>query len=127
MTTEITTLEQSKRLLEAGLNPNTADLYYTIFDGNSIPHLTIPPITEKDWKNLYPQVYTPCWSVAGLMRALPVSSALGNGEENGKKYWICKYIGEGSSCGTRDGLGDTQIEACINLITRLLEEGIIEK
>lgn len=127
MTTEITTLEQSKRLLEAGLNSNTADLYYTIFDGNSIPHLTIPPITEKDWENLYPQVYTPCWSVAGLMEALPVSSALGNGEESGKKYWICKYIGEGSSDETRNGLGDTQIEACINLITLLLEEGIIEK
>lgn len=127
MTKKVTTLEQSKRLLDAGLNPNTADLYYTIFDGNCVPHLVLTEMTDRHWKDLCPRVYTPCWSVGALMDVLPISSALGNGEESGKKYWICKYIGEGNSSKTRDGLGNTQIEACINLITLLLEEGIIEK
>lgn len=62
-----TDLEQSKRLYELGLDPNTADMYYTIFDNNSIPHLTIPPMKEEDWKKLCPQVYTPCWSTGALL------------------------------------------------------------
>ena len=66
MTKKVTTLEQSKRLLDAGLNPNTADLYYTIFDGNCVPHLVLTEMTDRHWKDLCPRVYTPCWSVGAL-------------------------------------------------------------
>ena len=62
-----TTLEQGKQLYELGLDPNTANMFYTIFDGNSIAYLTLREMTPEDWARLCPQVYTPCWSTGALL------------------------------------------------------------
>lgn len=66
-----TTLEQSKRLLELGLDPETADMNYPMFYHRAIDgggkHLSDIPeafkaIGEED---------VPCWSLDALLEAMP--------------------------------------------------------
>lgn len=55
-----TSIEESKHLLELGLNPETADMEYTHETSN------LPTI----WKSLSIDCI-PCWSVAALLKVLP--------------------------------------------------------
>ena len=62
-----TTIEQSKKLLELGLNPETADMHFIklIRDTDTvyIPELLYDePLSEIDY---------PCWSLAALLDILP--------------------------------------------------------
>ncbi len=62
-----TTIEQSKKLLELGLKPDTADMYWMDWkrDTNSI---TIPNI-----KGVIDEKDLPCWSAGALMDLLPTT------------------------------------------------------
>lgn len=62
-----TTIEQSKKLLELGLKPDTADMYWMDWkrDTNSI---TIPNI-----KGVIDEKDLPCWSVGALFELLPIA------------------------------------------------------
>lgn len=63
-----TTLEQSKKLLELGLDPKTADMYYAHFIrmGSDTYDETEPLIGEFD----YPYEF-PCWSLGVLIDLMP--------------------------------------------------------
>ena len=65
-----TSIEQSQRLLELGLKPETADMYYTEGSedgaGNIEYHLNIR--TKRD-NRLFPD-YIPAWSLHRLMEIL---------------------------------------------------------
>lgn len=72
-----TTLEESKLLVEAGLDPNTADMYYEALNGecdeNSIAYtfgetLENYSVLKRDFpdaKNM------PCWSLGALKKVVP--------------------------------------------------------
>lgn len=64
-----TTIEQSKRLVDFGLDPNKADMCWGIDDRtmmyNHIPYL-------YPWRDYTAkQFYLPCWSVGSLIELLP--------------------------------------------------------
>jgi hypothetical protein len=56
-----TTVEESKALLELGLNPMTADMFYTSLDGFRKPWVWVskPGMHPSD---------VPCWSTGALMK-----------------------------------------------------------
>lgn len=57
-----TTVEQSKKLLELGLNPETADCHYPEIGINNYGNFVVP--TEPHYKSL------PAWSLHRLMEIL---------------------------------------------------------
>ena len=77
-----TTIEQSKALVEAGLNPDTADMYYSAY----ITYANGKPIKEKPEYGLqawpykdrssmivgFTKVdYVPCWTLGKLIDSMP--------------------------------------------------------
>ena len=65
-----TTLEEAKQLVEAGLNPDTADMYWAPDAGTVVP---TPYITKTDNETLIPAYKgaVPCWSLGALIQLLP--------------------------------------------------------
>lgn len=67
---DYTTPEQSKRLLELGLQPNSANLYYSKFEGDLLwerPKLCYDKRYCDIVPDGYEDFYLPCWSVGRLM------------------------------------------------------------
>ena len=73
-----TTLEQSKKLVEAGLNPNTADMYYYI-DELSLIYDDASYSDIVDLFNLdgMDDNLTPCWSLGALIGLMPDTISIG--------------------------------------------------
>ena len=67
-----TTIEQSKRLTEAGLNPMTADMHYHTEEVliNKLPEkgIKVYPAVNKHNKAEY---HYPCWSSGALIKLMP--------------------------------------------------------
>ena len=66
-----TTIEQSKKLLELGLNPDTADMYYTNQDEK--PMFGYNATTAEIHKK-YKFLYMSCWSTGALIELLPIGT-----------------------------------------------------
>ena len=66
-----TTLEQGKKLVELGLNPNTADLFY-FYDDALEEYDGVPSIIEEtnEHFDLFPDD-VPCWSGVALINLMP--------------------------------------------------------
>ena len=71
-----TSLEQAKKLIDAGLNPDTADLHYSN-EGVENYDMTIRMETYKDAKVRYANIefdlffaYSPAWSIGTLWNIL---------------------------------------------------------
>lgn len=59
-----TNIEQSKKLVELGIDPITADMYYTSLDNHNIPWIwSSKPLLEVN--------DIPCWSTGALINLLP--------------------------------------------------------
>ena len=74
----MTTLEQSKRLLECGLDPNTANLVYFIHHNNEYDPDNCFDTIERDFRDNWDPIWDtwdddniPCWSMSALMDMLP--------------------------------------------------------
>ena len=70
-----TSIEQSKKLLELGLKPETADMYYFL-DPTPVGNIYSPVVIfiEKHLKSRMPEYNKgdiPCWSVGALIKVLP--------------------------------------------------------
>ena len=65
-----TTIEQSKRLLELGLNANTADMSWTLAPISSeYPHASLIPYSKTMYRLTYNIL--PAWSLHRLIAMLP--------------------------------------------------------
>ena len=69
-----TTIEQSNKLVELGLNPDTADMkwYYwkDEIDAPKVPTLGSDKAALESYKNTQ-AVYLPCWSLGALLEVMP--------------------------------------------------------
>lgn len=83
-----TTIEQSKKLLELGLNPNTADMVYWM--GEYITH------SYSECQHKEEQI--PIWSVGALLELMPLS-IVGWDNETYARYFIgnCAEYATGTS------------------------------
>ena len=126
-----TTIEQSKKLLELGLNPETADMYYFLdpTPAGNIYSLSLITI-EKHLKSRMPEYDKgdiPCWSLEALITIMPdkinqfilvMTKCMGD--------IIFAYINEHDQyIAFQDGNGS--IEAAFNMVVWLLENNYIEK
>ena len=131
MTQHYTTIEQSKHLLELGLDAKSADMcywmqYHRAIDGGG-QHLEDTPSIGKGNKGSIP-----CWSVGSLLEVIPkrikvegelTSTWQLKKEANGYAiYYESISLDWYSNC-----IGETLIEAAYNMIVWLLENEYIKK
>ena len=83
-----TSIEQSKKLLELGVDVNTADMYYEevcnsskAIIGNYILHNQC--MEDKDYKKLSNPVLSPAWSISALLGLMPKLYEFENDPDDG--------------------------------------------
>ena len=110
-----TTIEQSKHLLELGLDPKTADMYYL-------------PQVMNEGETLWPidkgydldDADQPAWSLSALLEVMPKPDLYRETAD----LWVCvAYFKEG----TIRGFGETAIDAACDNITKMFERGYLKK
>ena len=137
-----TSIEQSKKLLKLGLNPESADMWYSYY-GNSKYNPTIA-YKGQQWflcqirNSLHDDI--PCWSLGALLEVMPeqiiysdfkpfpLGLFKGNKEEHSKygHYWI-QYFATDSGGAHIQTNGHSPIEAAYSMVVWLLENNYIKK
>lgn len=114
-----TSIEESKRLLELGIDPKSADMYYQ-YAPNSEKLYIIPQIGSPSIVRLYGKECIPAWSLDGLLKLLPndIAVSFQNGNDEGTLYWVDTFLATTFS--------DTYIGAMVEMIELLVEEGYIK-
>lgn len=131
-----TTIEQSKHLLELGLDTNTADMLWEQHNKEE-PYVTIKPWTTKG-KNIGAHIL-PCWSLTALLELMPPylfewerGIDLNIYRNLNGKGWHVSYMPNNINDMKTDKFrqitnGDTPIEAAYNMMCWLLKEKYLKK
>lgn len=131
-----TSIEQSKHLIELGLNPSTADMKWRNEKVDNLIHYTVPfPLEEFELCDLEKDV--PCWSLEALLDAMPKEITdeydskgwLGMCAINVPTWgWIIYYSNDDvDSLALHEEQADTLLEAVYNMVVWLVENGYIKK
>lgn len=114
-----TSIEQSKKLIELGIDINTADMYYDVnsYGIQSKPDVAIGKVWSKD---------IPAWSLAALIELLPNKIVVNN-----EKYFLhftknkVEFIGIVTWDGQKSisAEADNLLDACYNIIVKLKNDG----
>ena len=137
-----TSIEQSKKLIELGIDINTADIYYEEvcnlvkpIVGNYILHNQC--MEDKDYKKLSNPVLSPAWSLSALLDILPTYlfefdrgidlNVYPNLNSGG---WHCSYMPNCIENMKTDKFKlitseDTLVDACYEMIVKLYELKIL--
>jgi len=124
MTKICTSIEQSKKLLELGLNPNSADMYYSWIGTTYLLHAEsyneiIAWRKEYAKKHNNPSFCTsiiPCWSLAGLLGMIPLYTLE---QTTDGKVIVVSEIGQYSKCSEAR---DNPIDAAFEIVCWLIEQ-----
>jgi len=130
-----TSIEQSKKLMELGLDVNTADMIYQpTMDIDSMSNVgfdKIPlcfPFNRVKECNIQ---YLPAWSLSALLRIIPKHIKDFNvlRIDIGEKDFAIWYdeIGYGVNTELPNITTECPIDACFEMVCWLLENGYIEK
>ena len=119
-----TSIEQSKRLLELGLSPETADMVYIMFDGkplNGDAELnTVFESKDNKWYwidfidgswNVCEEDVV-CWSLAALLSVMPSASLVSSDDHHYRLYCMERFT----------EWYDNAIDACVDMIEKLHEQ-----
>ena len=131
-----TDVEQSKRLMEAGLDPNTADMYWATETGRNTggkywaPKLGLSPSIQSNLFSFRNGYELPCWSFAALFALLPVIdydepqlkhlNAVGRCEAG--EYRICY---NDQTAHPFIAYGVTMIDAAVDIVEQMVKAGWI--
>lgn len=137
MEANYTTIDQSKKLLDLGLNKKTADMFYCygyntyskVWDYDDEP--TVIGETTFDVGDV------PCWSLGALVKAMPSYIVINESEYNnsgifhweltrGYDNYLVRYENQDGNWDLKITAGDTLIEAVINMVIWLLENEYIK-
>ena len=117
-----TTIEQAEHLVELGLDPETADMFYFLdpTPAGNIYHLAMQRI-DIGVRNLpkYNDGDLPCWSIGALLELMPESYQLTRGKDNKYQFMLFHIL-------IHDWF-NTPLEAVYNMVCYLLENGYIKK
>lgn len=116
-----TDLEQSKKLAEI-LPVESADMCYKAYGERQVA------LCPYQFASL---IGTPCWSLAALLNALPISIdngryclALINSCPDGGIEWLCCYEDDNGNI-LKECYADNQVDACVEMILKLHEEKLL--
>ena len=111
-----TNIEQSKHLLELGLNPNTGDMNWWGNEEFGVEY-TLELLPYK--KRSVSHHCLPAWSLSALLEVMPKSDLYRETAD----LWVCvTFFKEGSI----RGFGETAIEAACDVITKMFERGYLK-
>lgn len=118
-----TTIEQGEKLLELGLNPDTADMYY-FCDPTLAGNIMYPTliVVEKHLHSRLPEYNKgdiPCWSLGALLEVMPII--------DDHTYHLSGTLNKGAICEHPCTCvmfqEESPIEAAYNMVCWLLESG----
>ena len=138
-----TTLEESKKLLEAGLSPDTADMWYAernpkkiegwnlIQNGDAYYYLSLEKPSENNW-SIDTINDIPCWSLGDLISLLPEVIHIHNGGNyflamNNKSIQYYSKEDHKHEIYFESVITQVLIESVVNLVIYFLEQGYIKK
>ena len=111
-----TTISQSRKLIELGLDETTADMYYPYLGAGQYgdtPRVGFP-IEHSGRKDI------PAWSLAALLEVMPKPDLYRETAD----LWVCAtFFKEGSI----RGFGETAIDAACDVITKMFDRGYKEE
>ena len=125
MTKNCTSIEQSQKLIELGIDTSSADMCYDLGRGEEKAHLECDNFIAYFTNDEYPEMadrYIPAWSLSALLELMPkeleddLDLCYGTFDGNGEyqALWAC-------SCMNRVSFGDTLIDAVFKVVCWLLE------
>ena len=111
-----TSIEQSKKLIELGIDVNTADMYYDVnnYGIQSKPEVTVGKVWSKD---------IPCWSLAALLELLDYPQLSKDKLGSGRVGWMVSVYPD--NCRYDSCWHDNPVDACYEMIIRLNEQNIL--
>ena len=118
-----TTIKQSKKLVELGLNPDTADMFYSKRPTIKSEYSVFPDFKPEGRLEVFTKVDLPCWSLGALLELMPIiddNSYSLSGTLN--KGALCKH-----PCTSVMFQEESPLEAVYNMICWLLERNYIKK
>lgn len=130
-----TTIDQSRKLVELGLDPDTADMCWTNHCyGRIRSSMRSANMTIDEYKKLLERFadsnssdsYYPCWSLDALLEVMPVEFTLSREVIKGEVKHRLSYLFEDEPCETGFFEGDTYVDACVNGLMWLLKNGYIK-
>ena len=104
-----TSIKQSKKLLELGLDAYTADMAYSQDIDTCIP------MPVQNCAGAFP---VPCWSVGALLELMPIYEIINDSD-------TIEIDCKGFALETEDG--ETLLDLVVNMVIWLLENGYIKK
>lgn len=138
-----TDIKQSKKLVELGIDVNTADMWYP-------PSLIKYGVVNEWWENptiikdiehsiLKKEYYVPCWSLSALLELMPKSICIKQSEHSGYFYFLewqfandnsLRYVGHDGKClidiySDHDVKWKDSIDTAFEMICWLKENGKI--
>jgi len=119
-----TNIEQSKKLIELGIDVNTADMIHNILGESYVRHGT--PIDKY---------HTPAWSLSALLELIPPYLGefkdgidFGFSKSMNKKWYSAHYIqlnDNGLATFNKTVTGDTAVDAAFKMVVWLKENNYI--
>ncbi|MDY6302408.1 MAG: hypothetical protein SPL96_11025 [Bacteroidales bacterium] len=114
-----TTISQSRKLIELGLNPATADMKYVYF-GETDYGLEIANEFDDRINKFFNAITVPAWSLSALLEVMPKPDLYRELAD----LWVCATLfKEGSIM----GFGETAIDAAYDAITKMFDRGYLKK
>ena len=142
-TKHYTSIEMSKKLIELGLNPDSADMFYNEEPDEYYPKDIVdtkyPMVIREGQKHYLKEYGVPCWSLGALLEVMPPylfeferGIDLNIYRNLNGKGWHVSYMPNNDESMQKDKFrqitnGGTPIEAAYNMVVWLLENGYIKK
>lgn len=131
-----TSIEQSKKLIELGIDINTADIIYTNFYGKITKSLPMPKEAYDILKcPIDGDKYAPAWSLSALLELIPPYLGefkdgidFGFSKAMNSKWYSAHYIkfnDSGLASFNKTVTGDTAIDAAFEMVSWLKENNKI--
>ena len=118
-----TTIEQTKRLFELGLSPDSADMEYCYIDEfNSGLQVKGDINAEVDRRldMMFGVTHIPAWSLSALLEVMPRPDLYRETAD----LWVCVTVFKEGSI---RGFGETAIDAACDVITKIFVRGYLKK
>ena len=110
---QYTTIEQSKRLVELGLDPKTADLRY-VGEGDVVGKGRCLALHKP-----YRDRHIPAWSLDALLKVIPIPYQMTRGRDGKVQFTLLTV--------PRHDTFETELEAVYTMVVWLLENDLLDE